>query len=170
MDFFETNKPYEIAALITSGNELTHDLVAHVYLIMQGKEIEDKQKYFSRCAYQQYNWKNSEFNRLMYGREFKQADEKPIDSTTEEVITNERYKECLNIYLNKEPKDMVEWYYKEMTLMYLDGMTYDKIVHNTGLSKRTVVKTLKKIKDDIFNLYNSNSVKSSVYEYSLHKD
>lgn len=170
MGFFETNEPYEIARNITGDSEYTTDLVSHVYLLMQNKDVKNEKRFFCRVAKQQYNWHNSEFNMLMQGREFNLNENSVITTDENETITDPRYRDCLNHYLKKEPSNMVEWFYKEITLMYLDGMSYREIEQKTGINLSYISKTINKVKNDIFNLYNSDSVKPSVYEYSLHKD
>lgn len=147
--FFETDVPLIIANRITNKHQLTSDLVNHVFLIMHGKHIDDFAAFFARCAYQQWNWYQSEFNR-QYRCEFIELNE---DITPTEITDQQesRYQKFLRDYLEDHSGDMVEWYKKEIAKLFIQGMTYREIQSRTTINLRYISETIKQFKHDVRN-------------------
>ena len=156
MKFFESEQPYKIADRITNESELSPDLVVHVFFIMEKKnDIEDEPAFFARTAYQQWNWTNSEFNRLHRTNELRFEDDGNIPDPLEEVIIDNgsKYLEFMRSYMDATPKSPEDWFKIQVGRMVLEGLTYRQIEKKTNLNKRYITETIKQLKDDIFNSY-----------------
>ena len=164
MNFFETEEPYRIADKITNESILSPDLVAHVFIIMEKRtDIEDEASFFSRTAYQQWNWHNSEFNRLNRTNELRFENDGQIHDPSEEIIIDNgsKYMEFFREYMNKKPNTTEEWFKIKVGQMVLDGDTYRDIEKKTKLNKRYIHETIKQLKHDIY---------SSLYGYRNRDD
>jgi len=159
MNFFETKRPYEIADKVTSNNELAPDLVAHVFEIMHQKDdIEDQAKFFSRTCYQQWNWHNSEFNRMYKPVWTVEYHATTIDPDENPIIHQDQYSKYLHEYFSKQPNTVQEWFCREIAyLRVVEDMTYLQIEEETGIAYRYVSEAIKQFKDDLLNSYNSSS-------------
>lgn len=157
MNFFESEKPYEIADEITNESELSPDLVVHVYFIMLKKDnINNEKDFFARTAYQQWNWSNSEFNRLHRTNEIRFEDDGNIpDPIDEHIIDNgSKYMEFFREYMNSKPSTTEDWFKRELGHMIIEGMTYREIESKTKLNKRYITESIKQLKNDISIAYN----------------
>jgi DNA-directed RNA polymerase specialized sigma24 family protein len=148
MNFWE-REAYDIAKRVTGGNPLYRDLVSHIYLLLYKYELDEESlpRMFARFCWNQYNWRDSEFNKQFRfpGVElFDQA--KPND----DELPESEFKILLENYLEKLPSNDQELFIKEVTKMHLYGMTYREIKDNTGLSLDTIHKTIKQFKYDLF--------------------
>ena len=156
MTFFESPEPYQIADKITNCHELAPDLVAHVFLIMQGRELENEAGFFARCAYQQWYWTRSEFNNQFRPYGFTEFNEE-ISNEDSDVIHNDVFEAHLNKYLEKETTDPIEWFYREIALMVLEGKTYRDIQQVTKINLRYISETMKQFKNDVYNNFYGDS-------------
>lgn len=156
MEFWK-KEAYIIASKITGGNPISSDLVSHVYLLVHELSIrqEDLPRVFARYAYNQYNWRDSTFNKL-----FKTYDELPdmdsrqSDDEGYEVTTAQ---ELLDDYLHQSPEDDQKMFTKEITKMHLMGMTYREIRTLTGISLDTIHLAIKQFKYDLSDYNNSTN-------------
>ena len=157
MNLFKTEEPYRIADKITSNSELSPDLVVHVYFIMLKKteHIEDELAYFSRTAYQQWNWHNSDFNRLNRVNELRFEDDGNIADPMDDIIieNGQKYLDFLRDYMNRTPPTPEDWFKIKVGQMVIDGMTYRQIEERVKLNKRYITETIKQLKNDINTAY-----------------
>ena len=159
-DFFNSSKPYEIAANITRGHELTNDLVSFVYIIMHEykKPIEDPCKFFTRLAHNQWNWQDSEFNKI-HKPPFTELNEN-LTPDKDQDNTESEYKKFLRDYVNEDSDDIVEWYKKEMAKLFMQGMTYREIQSKTSINLRYISETIKQFKYDCISDFNKRSLRN----------
>ena len=148
MEFWK-KEAYVIAGKITRGKSISSDLVSHVYLLVHELSIrpEDLPRVFARYAYNQYNWRDSTFNKL-----FKTYDELPdMDSrqSNDEAYEVTTAQELLDEYLHQSPEDDQKMFTKEITKMHLMGMTYREIRTLTGISLDTIHLAIKQFKYDL---------------------
>jgi uncharacterized protein YerC len=149
---FWNKQAYEIAKKVTGNHELHTDLVAHVFLLLQDKEIpdDDLPKLFARYCWNQWTWKESDFNKIFRCHSFEEARNKANDE--EEIISsNQMYKKILYNYLSDISETREDMFIKGVAQMYLKGWTYRKINKKTGLSLGIIHKTMKKLKYDLYN-------------------
>ena len=156
MEFWK-KEAYLIASKITGGNPISSDLVSHVYLLVHELSIrqEDLPRVFARYAYNQYNWRDSTFNKL-----FKTHDELPdMDSrqSDDESYEVTKAQELLDDYLHQSPEDDQKMFTKEITKMHLMGMTYREIRTLTGISLDTIHLAIKQFKYDLSDYNNSSN-------------
>jgi DNA-directed RNA polymerase specialized sigma24 family protein len=154
---FWKKEAYLIASKITGGNPISSDLVSHVYLLVHELSIrqEDLPRVFARYAYNQYNWRDSTFNKL-----FKTHDELPdMDSrqSDDESYEVTKAQELLDDYLHQSPEDDQKMFTKEITKMHLMGMTYREIRTLTGISLDTIHLAIKQFKYDLSDYNNSSN-------------
>jgi DNA-directed RNA polymerase specialized sigma24 family protein len=154
---FWKKEAYIIASKITGGNPISSDLVSHVYLLVHELSIrqEDLPRVFARYAYNQYNWRDSTFNKL-----FKTYDELPdMDSrqSDDEAYEVTTAQELLDDYLHQSPEDDQKMFTKEITKMHLMGMTYREIRTLTGISLDTIHLAIKQFKYDLSDYNNSTN-------------
>ena len=140
---------YAIAKKLTNNHELHRDLVSFVFILLHKYELESNvlPKMFARFAWNQWNWKESAFNKEM---RFPSNELGEIIQDESEDVPN-KYQELIHSFLNSMPKDDQELFIKEVTKMHLYGMTYREIKENTGLGLDTIHKTIKKFKYDLYN-------------------
>lgn len=152
---FWSREAYEISKKITSNNELHVDLVSHVFLLLHQLNIpaEDLPRTFSKFAFNQWNWKQSEFNR-QYQRGIINV-ELPdcFTGKTDEEDFSE-HEDLLIQFLEMEPKDDNELFCKEIAKMHLYGMTYRDIRNETNISLQIIHQAIKQFKYDLYNHYN----------------
>jgi len=149
-NFFQSDEPYIIANKVTSGHDLTDDLVAHLYIMMHDKDnIKDVPAFFARCAYQQWNWYQSEFNK-QYRSEHIELNEE-ITPDVQHKSDESEYQKFLRDYIEEPPNDLIEWYKKEMAKLFIQGMTYREIQSRTKINLRYISETIKQFKDDVRN-------------------
>ncbi len=162
MEFWK-KEAYLIASKITGGNPISSDLVSHVYLLVHELSIrpEDLPRVFARYAYNQYNWRDSTFNKL-----FKTYDDLPdMDSrqSDDESYQVTKAQELLDDYLHQSPEDDQKMFTKEITKMHLMGMTYREIRTLTGISLDTIHLAIKQFKYDLsdYNTFTNRLCESS---------
>jgi hypothetical protein len=160
---FWKKEAYLIASKITGGNPISSDLVSHVYLLVYELSIrqEDLPRVFARYAYNQYNWRDSTFNKL-----FKTYDDLPdMDSrqSDDESYQVTKAQELLDDYLHQSPEDDQKMFTKEITKMHLMGMTYREIRTLTGISLDTIHLAIKQFKYDLsdYNTFTNRICESS---------
>jgi hypothetical protein len=160
---FWKKEAYLIASKITGGNPISSDLVSHVYLLVHELSIreEDLPRVFARYAYNQYNWRDSTFNKL-----FKTYDDLPdMDSrqSDDESYQVTKAQELLDDYLHQSPEDDQKMFTKEITKMHLMGMTYREIRTLTGISLDTIHLAIKQFKYDLsdYNTFTNRICESS---------
>jgi DNA-directed RNA polymerase specialized sigma24 family protein len=102
---------------------------------------------FARFAWNQWNWKESAFNKEM---RFPSNELGEMIQDESEDVPN-KYQNLINTFLSTRPKDDQELFIKEVTKMHLYGMTYREIRDNTGICLDTIHKTIKKFKYDLYN-------------------
>lgn len=166
---FWSEEAYKIAKIITNRSDLSTDLVAHVYIILQKYEIpeEDLPKAFVRYAHNQWKWYHSDFNKLFrssantveLSQLIKEDNEQLLIDPFSEEIIGEKEK-FLNEYLDQSPTDDTDNFCREITKMYLYGMTYREIKSVTGISLDVIHKAIKQIKHDINDNYERRDSKS----------
>ena len=101
-EFFNTDRPYEIANGITRGHELTTDLVCQVYLIMLEKETpENIGAFFNSIASNQWRLPNSEFNKLHRPVFTVEFNESFMSEEEETIIHMDKFKDCMIQYLGR---------------------------------------------------------------------
>jgi hypothetical protein len=160
---FWKKEAYLIASKITGGNPISSDLVSHVYLLVHELSIrdEDLPRVFARYAYNQYNWRDSTFNKL-----FKTYDDlTDMDSrqSDDESYQVTKAQELLDDYLHQSPEDDQKMFTKEITKMHLMGMTYREIRTLTGISLDTIHLAIKQFKYDLsdYNTFTNRICESS---------
>jgi DNA-directed RNA polymerase specialized sigma24 family protein len=154
---FWKKEAYLIASKITGGNPISSDLVSHVYLLVHELSIrqEDLPRVFARYAYNQYNWRDSTFNKLFKTHyELPDMDSRQSDDEAYEVTTAQ---ELLDDYLHQSPEDDQKMFTKEITKMHLMGMTYREIRTLTGISLDTIHLAIKQFKYDLSDYNNSTN-------------
>ena len=152
---FWNKEAYKIANKITGGNAISSDLVGHVYLLVYKLNIteEDLPKVFARYAYNQYKWRDSQFN-----KHYRLHEElKDINIQSEDHYEVTRSEKLLDEYLHQDPVDDQQLFTKEITKMVICGMTYREIKKLTGISLDTIHLAVKKFKDDLYNFNNINA-------------
>ena len=159
-EFFNSGKPFEIASNITGGDELTGDLVNFVYLAMYeyDKPIEDYTKFFTRLAYNQWNWSDSAFNKL-YKPPFNELNDYSMKAESEDNEENE-YRKFLRDYLETPSDEITEWYKKEIAKLFVQGMTYREIQKGTKINLRYISETIKQFIDDVNYNFHSRSIRT----------
>lgn len=163
---FWAKQAYEIALKISGGHELHADLVSHVYILLQKYDLTEEElpKTFARFAYNQWNWRESDFNRT-----FKSPQNVEITEYIP-IKDEDSPSEALNLfrdYIEQSPTDDNELFCKEIAKMYICGMTYREIRSETGISLDTINKALKKFKHDVLlNSSHSNRLFKSTDELS----
>jgi len=164
VEFWE-KEAYLIASKITGGNPISSDLVSHVYLLVHelGITSEDLPRVFARYAYNQYNWRDSTFN-----KHFRLNDPLPdlYDKETDQDYHETEMQKLLDAYMDKSPCDDQELFTKEITKMHLMGMTYREIRNETGISLDTIHLAIKQFKNDLHITYN-NSNRDCQVSYEL---
>lgn len=153
MQFWNT-EAYIIANKITGGNPISKDLVSHVYLLVFELSInsEDLPRVFARYAYNQYNWRDSSFNKL-----FKSHEELPeLNLKSEDEYEVSEAQKLLDEYLHQSPSDDQKLFTMEITKMHLMGMTYREIRNETGISLDTIHLAIKQFKNDLSD-YNTTA-------------
>ena len=151
MSFFDTHKPYEIANEITCNHELATDLVAFVFIMMSKRDdIKDEKGYFARCAYQQWNWSNSEFNRA---NRFNDVEYQELEQEEVENEETERQR-ILRDYIEEPAKDVYEWFAKGIARLRIQGMTYKQIETEVGIGNYIAQQAIKKFNNDFRDYFN----------------
>ena len=144
---------YRLAKSITRGNPLYEDLVSHVYILMDKYNVreEDLPRTFVWFAHNQWNWYQSDFNKQFRGSantvELSELLPSDPDDTPSELL------KFLQSYLEESPADDSDTFCKEITKMYLYGMTYREIRAETGISLDIIHKAIKQVKHDIHYSY-----------------
>jgi len=145
---------YRLAKSITRGNPLYEDLVSHVYILMDKYDVqeEDLPRTFVRFAYNQWNWYQSDFNKMFRGsaNTVELSDLLPSDMDELEPSALRMF---LDQYMDQSPSDESDVFCKEITKMYLYGMTYREIQAETGISLNIIHKAIKQVKHDIHYSY-----------------
>ena len=155
-EFFNTDRPYEIANGITRGHELTTDLVCQVYLIMLEKETpENIGAFFNSIASKQWRLPNSEFNKLHRPVFTVEFNESFMSEEEETIIHMDKFKDSMIQYLDELDGTPVEWFTKEIAKMVMSGKTYRQIQSDTGINTSQITKSIKQFKNDVFNYYHS---------------
>lgn len=151
MEFWE-REAYIIAEKVTGGNPVYRDLVSHVYLLVYELNItsSDLPRVFARYAYNQYNWRDSQFN-----KQYRLNDPLPdvYDKANDSEYHETEIQLLLDSYMDKSPSDDQELFTKEITKMHLMGMTYREIRNETGISLDTIHLAIKQFKNDLHITY-----------------
>lgn len=151
MEFWK-KEAYIIAEKVTGGNPIYRDLVSHVYLLVYELNIPacDLPRVFARYSYNQYNWRDSTFN-----KQYRLNDPLPelFDKETDQEYHETEMQLLLDSYMDKSPSDDQELFTKEITKMHLMGMTYREIRNETGISLDTIHLAIKKFKNDLHFTY-----------------
>jgi uncharacterized protein YerC len=151
---FWSREAYEISKKITSNNELHVDLVSHVFLILHHLNIseEDLPRTFAKFAYNQWTWKQSQFNR-QYQRGIVNVElpESFTGKTDDENFSE--YEDLLIQFLEINPVDDSQMFCKEIARMHLYGMTYRDIRNETDLSLQIIHQAIKQFKNDLYDYY-----------------
>lgn len=155
---FWSREAYEISKKITANNELHVDLVSHVFLLLHQLNISEDElpRTFAKFAYNQWNWQQSEFNR-MYQRGIINI-ELPDSFTSKSDEDFSEYEDLLIQYIEMAPKDDNELFCKEIAKMHLYGMTYRDIRNETDLSLQTIHQAIKQFKHDLYYFYNHTAI------------
>ncbi len=103
MEFWE-HEAYIIAEKVTGGNPIYRDLVSHVYLLVYDLNIPsiDLPRVFARYSYNQYNWRDSTFN-----KQYRINDPLPelYDKETEQEYHETEMQKLLDSYMDQSPTD-----------------------------------------------------------------
>ena len=147
MDFWN-KQAYEIAYKITSGRDIHRDLVAFVYILLHDRGIVavSLPAVFARYAYQQYNWKDSAFNKL-YASYTVDISQINIEKAQEQYQEN-GYGVLLDEYFDEESKSENEFFCKEIAKLVFQSMSYREIERLTGINIRTTHKSIKQFAHD----------------------
>jgi len=162
---FWKREAYVIAEKVTGGNPIYRDLVSHVYLLVYELNIPaiDLPRVFARYAYNQYNWRDSQFN-----KQYRLNDPLPelYDKESDQEYHETEAQLLLDSYMHQSPTDDQELFTKEITKMHLMGMTYREIRNETGISLDTIHLAIKQFKNDLHITYNdSNRDSESSHEF-----
>jgi hypothetical protein len=124
-----------------------------VYLLLHQLDIpaDELPKTFSKFAFNQWNWKQSEFNR-QYQRGIINH-ELPDCFTTSDQEDFSEHEDMLIRFLEKPPADDTDLFCKEIAKMHLYGMTYRDIRNDTDLSLQVIHQAIKQFKYDLYNHY-----------------
>ncbi len=143
-----------MAKSITRGHPLHEDLVSHVYILMDKYSVpeEDLPRTFVRFAYNQWNWYQSDFNKTFRGSAnlVELSDLLPDDM---DDMAPSALKLFFDAYMEQSPADETDIFCREITKMYLYGMTYREIMAETGISLNIIHKAIKQVKHDIHHSY-----------------
>ena len=103
---------YAIAKKLTNNHELHRDLVSFVFILLHKYELEANvlPKMFARFAWNQWNWKESAFNKEM---RFPSNELGEIIQDESEDVPN-KYQNLINSFLSTRPKDDQELFIKEV--------------------------------------------------------
>ena len=152
---FWNKQAYEIAFKVTGGRPIYSDLVSHIYLLVCELDIkeQDLPRVFARYAYNQFNWRDSTFN-----KQYKLHDELPDleNRSAEDTYQETEAQQLLDQYMDQSPDDDQILFTKEITKMHLMGMTYREIRSLTGISLDTIHLAIKQFKHDLYS-YNADS-------------
>jgi DNA-directed RNA polymerase specialized sigma24 family protein len=161
---FWSSEAYKIAKKITGGHELSCDLVSHVYLILNRYTLseEDLPRTFARFAYNQWNWRESDFNKSMRARNTIEI----TDIIEEDQIISTDLQDKFRDYIESSPENDNELFCKEIAKMYICGMTYREIRSETGISLDMINKALKQFKYDVLNTIDSSRSIQSYHDSS----
>lgn len=164
---FWSHEAYDISFKITGGSDLHSDLVSHVYIILSKYDIpsRDLPRAFARFAYNQWTWPESEFNRLYKGHS-NHSDLSEFIPAKDETHLPSYMELTLEQYLEKDTEDQTEIFCKEVTKMYLCGMTYREIREETGLCLDIIHKAIKQFKYDFYNSIDSSGSSEGPHELS----
>lgn len=159
MDFWN-KQAYEIAYKITSGRDIHRDLVAFVYILLHDRGIVavSLPAVFARYAYQQYNWKDSAFNKL-YASYTVDISQINIEKAQEQYQENS-YGVLLDEYFDEESQSENEFFCKEIAKLVFQSMSYREIERLTGIRAADVTTAIKQFKDDFRNFCSSRSGQS----------
>jgi hypothetical protein len=151
---FWSREAYDISKKITANSELSSDLVSHVFLILHHLNIpeEDLPRTFAKFAYNQWNWRQSQFNR-QYQRGIISIElpDSFAGKSTEE--NSNEYEDLLIQFLEITPEDDSQMFCKEIARMHLYGMTYRDIKAETDLSLQIIHQAIKQFKNDLYSYY-----------------
>jgi DNA-directed RNA polymerase specialized sigma24 family protein len=113
---------------------------------------EDLPRTFVRFAYNQWNWYQSDFNKTFRGSAnlVELSDLLPDDM---DDMAPSALKLFFDAYMEQSPADETDIFCREITKMYLYGMTYREIMAETGISLNIIHKAIKQVKHDIHHSY-----------------
>jgi Trp operon repressor len=148
---FWNKQAYDIAKRITSDRDIHRDLVSFIYILLHDRNIVSISlpATFARYAYQQYNWKNSEFNKLYvsFDRDISEINIEKICEDYEES----HYGNMLDEYFEQKSSNDAEFFCKEIAKLVFQSMSYREIQALTGIKISTITKTMQKFKYDFRN-------------------
>lgn len=164
---FWNREAYTIARKITSDRDIHRDLVAFVYILLHDKGIvpQSLPATFARWAYQQYNWKDSAFNKQYanYHLDIDSIDYDKIDEKYQES----KYGRLIDEYFDQESQSENEFFCKEIAKLVFQSMSYREIERLTGIRHDIVCNAIKQFRND-FRDFCSN--RSSATDIQLGKD
>jgi hypothetical protein len=152
---FWSKEAYEISKKITANNELHVDLVSHVFLLLHQLNISQDElpRTFAKFAYNQWNWKQSEFNR-QYQRGIINVQLPDCFTGKSDDQDFTEHEDLLIQFLEAAPIDDSDMFCKEIAKMHMYGMTYRDIRNETDLSLQIIHQAIKQFKNDLYNYYN----------------
>jgi len=148
---FWKKQAYDMAKIITNGSQLSSDLVSHIYILLYQFTIPEDElpKAFWRYAHNQWNWRESDFN-----KKFKTTEkllELPDNIFREENDDISEMQNVLLDYLELPPQNDSELFCKEIVKMRMMGMTYRDIKRETKIELRIIFEAIQQFKYDLFN-------------------
>lgn len=145
---FWNREAYTIARKITSDRDIHRDLVAFVYILLHDKGIvpQSLPATFARWAYQQYNWKDSAFNKQYanYHLDIDSIDYDKIDEKYQES----KYGRLIDEYFDQESATENEFFCKEIAKLVFQSMSYREIERLTGIRHDIVCNAVKQFRND----------------------
>lgn len=154
---FWQKQAYDIAFKLTKGSHFHRDLVSHVFILLSKYDIPEKDlpRAFARFAYNQWTWPESEFNRLFRDKYHSEDVTEFLPARDEDHLPSDAQL-ILEQYLERDTDDDTEFFCREVTKMYLCGMTYREIRAETGLCLDIIHKAIKQFKYDFYNTITRN--------------
>jgi len=145
---FWNKQAYDIAKRITSDRDIHRDLVSFIYILLHDRNIVSISlpATFARYAYQQYNWKNSEFNKLYvsFDRDISEINIEKICEDYEES----HYGNMLDEYFEQKSSNDAEFFCKEIAKLVFQSMSYREIEALTGIRIKDIFNAIKQFKHD----------------------
>ena len=147
MNFWD-NEAYKIAKRITNDRDIHRDLVAFIYILLHDRQINaiSLPATFARYAYQQYNWRNSQFNKLYlsYSVDISSIDVQAVVTEYEES----HYGNLLDEYFEQKSATDEEFFCKEIAKLVFQSMSYREIEALTGIRIKDIFNAIKQFKHD----------------------
>lgn len=151
---------------ITRDRVTGDDLYSYVVLTLHDKEldldgVEEVRKYFYKTAYNTYHWKNSGFNRAYRARDNKVVSFSDCPEYFEPEYNEEPRSETYYLRLDQMKSELDkpqesdrDFMVREVTRLYLDMGSFEKVANATKLNKRTVIRLYREFVNDVRNSNN----------------